>query len=697
MKGIIFLGLCASPIVSAQVDSTKTQEIEAIEFTKRLPVTKEIISIEKDLGQKNLGQDLPILLKNQTSILSASDTGNGVGYTDLRVRGVAGTSVNVMLNGIPYNDSESQGTFFVNVPDLTSSASQILIQRGVGTSANGTAAFGASINIITQDLKEKPYFLTQHSYGSFETLKNSFEIGTGNFLNNKLSLMARYSLIKSDGYRDRAFSDLNSYNFTALFKTENTKLKFLAFGGKEKTYQAWNGLDPKTYQINRKYNPSGEIYDAAGNVASFYDNETDNYRQNHYHFLINQRLSDHWDLETTLHYTKGKGSYENYKQGENPTKYQILNSGITNTDFIRRKWLDNDFYGLVAHLYGKYNQFRWHLGGTGNQYIGKHFGNVRSAFNLPQLPSEHEYYRNNSIKNDLSAFGKMIYSLGKVELFGDVQFRHLYHSGKIEKESEGEGGNFNRVFNFINPKAGLNYNLNAGKIYFSYALAHREPNRDDIIAKNDIEHETLHDFELGIEKNWKNFSVFANLYYMYYRNQLVFSGKIDHTGAFLRENTGKSYRRGLEIGFNTNIIKNLQLSANTTISQNKNLNFVLNDQNILKNLGNTPISLSPDFMGNIRLSYNPKDFSFTLQNQYVSEQYLDNTNNSTLKLPSYNILDFLASYQLNLDHYQLKIHFNLNNILNKMYINKGYVYDDTPYYFPQAGRNFMLGMSLRIE
>lgn len=690
MKGFIFLGLCVSPLAIAQkTDSTQIQEIEAISFTKRLPVTKEIIKI-KDLVQKNLAQDLPILLKNQTSVLSSSDTGNGVGYTDFRIRGVSGTAINVMLNGVPYNDSESMGSFFVNISDIAHSASQILIQRGVGTSTNGVAAFGASVNIITKNPEEKPYFSTDLSYGSFSTQRQAFELGTGKFLNNKFSLMARYSLTKSDGYIDRAFSDLKSYVITALFETPKTQIKFLTFGGKEKTYQAWNGVDNETYKTHRKRNFSGEIYQPDGSIL-YYDNETDNYRQNHYHLILNQRINDFWNLEATLHYTKGKGFYENYKKNQRPSKYN-LNLGVARTNFIRQKWLDNDFYGAIAQIYGQFSGLKLHFGVAGNQYLGEHFGMVSS----PLIAHQHEYYRNHSVKNDFSAFNKAMYRFGNVELFGDVQFRHITHTAEVLKQGDDEGGDFCKSFNFINPKAGINLHFHQGKAYFSYALAHREPHRDDILGKNDVKHETLHDFELGIEKNWQKISLFANAYFMNYRNQLVFNGKIDNVGAFLRENSGKSYRTGIELGVQAEIIKSLKINANANLSQNKNQNYILEKNGVLEHLGKTDIALSPQFIGNIGLNYQVTNFNFSLQNQYVSRQFLDNSQNEKLSIPSYSVLDFGASYQLNLKNHQLNIHFNLNNLLNKMYLNKGYVYDDTPYYFPQAGRNFMLGMTWKM-
>ena len=355
MKGFVILGLFAGPFYLAQTsqDTLKIHNIESVNFTKRLPVSKEIINVEKDLGIKNLGQDLPVLLKNQTSVISTSDAGNGVGYTGFRIRGVGGNGINVMLNGVPYNDSESQGTFFVNVPDLTSSASQIVIQRGVGTSTNGVSAFGASVNVISKNPDEKFYVKSDNSYGSFNTYKYSAEVGSGKFWNDRLSLMGRYTNIHSDGYIDRAFSDLHSYNFTALFEENKTKIRLMAFGGKEKTYQAWNGVDKTTWETNPKFNYSGAIYDQNWeNIVGFYDNETDNYRQNHYQLLWEQNLSDRWNLETTFHYTIGKGYYENYKQDAKFSKYNlpnILENGteIKRSDFIRKKWLSRPCCGAI--------------------------------------------------------------------------------------------------------------------------------------------------------------------------------------------------------------------------------------------------------------------------------------------------------------------------------------------------------------
>ncbi len=703
MKGFIFFGLIASPFYLAQneQDSVKIKEIESVNFTKRLPVSKEIINVATDLDQKNLGQDLPILLKNQTSVISTSDAGNGVGYTGLRIRGAGGTSINVMLNGIPYNDSESQATFFVNVADLTSSASQIVIQRGVGTSSNGVSAFGASVNVITKNPANEFYFKTDNSYGSFNTYKYSAEIGSGKLWKDRLSLMGRYTKVHSDGYIDRAFSDLNSYNFSALFEENKTKIRFLAFGGKEKTYQAWNGITKKNWETNPKYNTSGAIYDANWeNIVGFYDNETDNYRQNHYQLLWEQNLSNHWNLETTFHYTKGKGFYENYKQDAKFSKYNLQsliidNQTITRTDFIRKKWLDNDFYGAVSTLYGKFENLDFNFGVVANKYEGRHFGNVSGVF-YPSI-FEHEYYRNFSTKNELAGFAKAIVTVNRFEFFGDLQLRNIDYKTKIQQQGDDEGVDLAKNWLFFNPKVGLNYKLNSGKLFLSYAHAHREPNRNDLFSNPETQAEKLHDFEAGIEKSFGDISFTTNLYFMNYANQLVLNGEINNIGEFIRVNSGKSYRMGIEVGALAKLSEKWNISGNTTFSKNENQDFKQENSTRIEYLGNTPISFSPNIIANLLLNFSPtKNFSLNIQNQYVGNQYLDNTNNENLKLEDYFLADFNAKYTLQLKRTEVDFKFLLNNIFNKKYVNNGYV-DENPFYFSQAGTNFMFGVSLRLQ
>lgn len=700
MKGFIILGLSASSVLSAQTDSTQIKEIQEVSFTRRLPVSKEIINVKKDLGSRNLGQDLPILLKNQMSVVSTSDAGNGVGYTGFRIRGSAGTSINVMLNGVPYNDSESQGTFFVNIPDMASSASQIVIQRGVGTSSNGTASFGASVNILTKNLEEKPYAFGQFSAGSFNTMKTSFEAGSGKFLNNLFSVSARYSTINSDGYIDRAFSKLSSYNINALFEKGNTKIRFLSFGGKEKTYQAWNGIDAATYEANPKLNYAGAIYDADGNIVKYYDNETDNYWQKHYHLLWEQKFSEKWNLETTFHLTNGEGYYENYKQDAKFSKYDLPNiiengNTIARTDFIRKKWLDNSFYGVVSNLFGNFKNLNLNFGMAANQYYGRHFGNVTGVKYTNIY--EHEYYRNNALKNEISGFAKAIYKINQFEIFGDLQLRNIDYKTYVIDANAEEGMDLKEKWTFFNPKFGVNYQIENGKIFFSYAHAHREPNRDDLFANPSTKPEKLHDFELGLEKTFGNVAFTANAYYMNYVNQLVLSGEINMVGEFIKINSGKSYRLGIELGALAKISEKMNISGNLTLSQNKNGDFKIEDNGSVNNLGNTSISFSPNVIANGILQYKPaKNLQLNLNNQYIGKQYLDNTETKELQLKDYFLTDFNAQYEFKIAKQEVNLQFLLNNIFNKKYVNNGFVYYG-PYYYAQAGRNFMIGVSFRIK
>ena len=702
MKGFFISGLLISSFYFGQnlpKDSTQIRNIETVSFTKRLPVTKEIINVERDLAGKNLGQDLPILLKNQTSVISTSDAGNGVGYTGFRIRGLGGNSINVMLNGVPYNDSESQGTFFVNVPDLTSSASQLVIQRGVGSSSSGVSAFGASVNIITKEPEKDFYVKTESSYGSFETYKYSAEVGSGKFWKDSFSVMGRYTKIHSDGYIDRAFSNLDSYNFTATYEEGKTKLRLLAFGGKEKTYQAWNGIDRSTWETNPKFNYSGVIYDANWeNIVGFYKNETDNYRQSHYHLLWNQQLSNRWKLETTFHLTDGKGNYDNYKQDAKFSKYNLPNvfekgAEIKSTDFIRKKWLDNSFYGFVSNLNGQLNDLDLNFGLVVNQYYGRHFGNV-SGVQFTEIQN-YEYYRNNSLKNEISGFAKAIWKHNRWELFGDLQLRNIFYHTNVVQQGDDEGVDLSRNWNFFNPKAGVNYLIPSGKIYFSYAHAQREPNRDDLFANPDTKEEKLHDFEAGVEKSFGKVQFSANAYYMNFVNQLVLTGEINNIGAFVRANSGKSYRLGLELGALATLSPKWVVSANATFSENKNLDYRLENSSGIQNLGKTPISFSPNVIANLLLSFKPVEkLSLGIQNQYVGSQFLDNTHNANFQLKDYFLTDFNARYSFNIRKTEVDLKFLLNNIFNQKYVNNGFVYDQAPYYYSQAGINYMLGVSI---
>lgn len=715
MKGLIFLGLCVSSICVAQkTDSLSIKEIETLNFTKRLPIAKKIINVKKDLFNRNMGQDLPILLGNQTSFVSTSDAGNGVGYTGMRVRGIDGSRINVMINRVPYNDSESQGTFFVNISDLVNSASNIVIQRGVGTSSNGVSSFGASVNIITQEPTEKTYFGTEQSFGSFDTRKHSFEVSSGALLDGKLSLMGRHSIIKSNGYLERAFSDLKSYNITAVYKENDTKLKLWFFGGKEKTYQAWNGITKEQIAKNRRYNSAGAIYSTDWNkIINFYNNETDNYQQNHYHLVWEQSLSNRVKTSTTLHYTNGKGYYENFKQSQKLSKYALPEITIGNTtikrmDLIQRKWLDNKFYGIVSELNLNFGKSQLDAGVIANQYYGKHFGQVYRGQYHTNVSQPHEYYRNHGIKDELSGYAKAIHKVGNWELFGDLQLRIIHYRAHTLHGTDRETIAFDNNYTFFNPKAGINYLLEGGKLYFSYAQANREPKRSDIIeSKNSIKTEKLHDFELGIQKKIGIVNLDMNAYYMLYKDQLILNGKLNDVGSALHENVKNSYRLGLELSMNTRIHQQFTVDANTTLSDNqiKNYQYFSTSNNVWQNFSNTKITMSPSFIGNLTLSYLPtKYLQFSLSNKYVGSQFLDNTQRADRKLEAYTTSDFVASYTISNKEYEMNVNFLLNNIFNKKYSSNGYVYNDpnwvnieTSYFYPQAEIHFMLGISLKIR
>ncbi len=704
MKGFFMCALLAGPFYFSQYskDSLRERELQEITFTKRTPVTKEIISVDKRLGYKNLGQDLPILLKNEVATVSTSDAGNGVGYTGFRIRGIANTSMNVMLNGVPYNDSESQGTFFVDVPDLTSSASQLVIQRGVGSSSNGVSAFGASVNILTKDPSLTPYAQADISFGSFNTRKFSAEVGSGLFANKKMSAFARISKIDSDGYIQRGKSDLLSYMFTLQYAYENTKLKLMAFGGKERTYQSWKGIDEATLARDRTYNYSGAIYDSNfENIVAFHPDEVDNYKQNHFHLYLSHKFNDIWKLESTAHYTFGKGYYENYKQDSKLTKYnlqpRIINgAAVTRTDLIRRKWLDNDFYGIVNNLFGNFGDTQLHIGLVANQYYGRHFGEV-SGVQITDI-KDYEYYRNRSVKNEVAAFAKAIHKMGAWELFGDLQGRKINYDAKIVRPGADEGFNHKSEWTFFNPKAGVSYRWTAGNAYASVAIAHREPSREELIANESTLSEKLTDTEIGFEHSLtEKFNLGANVYYMKYKNQLVYSGVISEIGEFIRMNVPDSYRAGLEFMLRYKPSPYINFTANAAFSQNKikELQVGSKDTFIIKK--DMYISYSPTSILNLRIEVLPVEhLSLGIQNQYISKQYLDNTMTDKLSLPAYIVSDFNATYDFKIRKTQIKISALVNNMFNEMYVNNGYVYGDSPYFFPQAGRNFMLGTSLRF-
>lgn len=707
-KRLIILWVLLTGIVTAQVqqkqDTVKT--LDDIIVTGKAPVSKEKISKEK-LSQRNLGQDVPYLLKNNLSVVTTSDAGAGIGYTGIRIRGTDQTRINVTLNGIPLNDPDSQGVFWVDIPDIASSVSNLTIQRGVGTTTNGTGSFGASININLDNPSKNPFFQVDNSIGSFKTHKHTFSAGTGTFWNGKLSVEGRVSFIKSDGYIDRASSNLFSYYTAANYQSKNTTIKFTAFGGQETTYQAWNGIDAETMHKRRTFNYSGAIYDEDGNIIKFYNNQIDFYKQNHYQLSLEQGINDNWKFVSTLHYTKGFGYYEEYKQDASFQKYKLENviiggQTITETDLIRRKFLDNDFYGVSNQLIGNLGKWNLEFGLSGNIFQNDHYGQIIWAKYFSNGDINHEYYRNKTDKREASSYAKAIYKASSdLEFFGDIQYRNIhYKSNDVPGGENPNEGNFkfSENYDFLNPKVGAIYNISHGNLYLTYGMAHREPNRSDILDNGNVKPEVLHNVELGIQKHYQNWNFSTNVYYMYYIDQLVLSGKLNDVGEPIRINSGKSYRLGLEAALGYAFSPKFSVNANSTFSINKNIDFINETSAGVQNLGNTTIAFSPGYIGNISLEWKPiKNISAQWINQYIGKQYLSNTESDDLKLKGYFTSNILLEYKSNWFHLKdLRFTIMLNNIFDSLYENNGAVYDNQAYYFPQAGFNFLTGLSLKF-
>jgi iron complex outermembrane recepter protein len=689
-------------------DTTKLEEVivQSVRANKKTPVTFSNFSKE-EFATRNLGQDIPILMNFLPSVVTTSDAGNGFGYSGIRVRGSDATRVNVTINGIPYNDSESHGTFWVNMPDFASSVENLQLQRGVGTSTNGAGAFGASLNMLTDNYSKTANSEISNSFGSFNSRKHTVKFSSG-LLNNYFELAGRVSKIASDGYIDRASSDLKSYFLQATFADKSTLIKALVFGGTEKTYQAWNGIDRFTLENDRTFNPSGMFTDEFGNVR-FYDNETDNYQQDHYQLIWNQKINENWSSNIAFHYTIGKGYYENYREDADFAEYGLTPvAGQTTTDLIRQKWLDNDFYGTVFSLNYKKNAVEWIVGGGYNQYEGDHFGKVIWSRFASTSELGDRYYDDFAKKTDFNLYSKLYYKLSnKWLLFGDLQLRNVNYN------SNGETGLVDDSFLFFNPKAGVTFTLNKNNnLYFSYARANREPNRTDYENGNP-ESEQMDDWELGWRFENKTTQLNVNGYLMNYKNQLILTGALDDVGNPIRANSGKSYRLGLEIDALFKPLKNVVLQPNLSVSQNKNQEFYFNRDGVLQNLGDTNIAFSPNVIFNNRLTVIPfKNFQATVLSKFVGEQYMGNIDSENSKLDAYSSTDVNVSYEFKPKKVfqSITISVLLNNIFNEKFESNGYffTYDDDfsnpgvittvegSGYYPQAGFNFLTGLTLKF-
>jgi len=662
---------------------------------------------KKDLENTNLAQDLPTLLKNTPSVLTTSDSGSGIGYSSIRVRGSDQSRVNVTINGVPYNDSESMSVYWVNLPDFASSIESIQIQRGVGTSTNGSAAFGGSINIQTNAASNVALFEINNSLGSFNTIKNSVSFSTG-FINDKFELSGRLSRIKSGGYIDRSGSKLRSYFLQGIYKDSNTLIKLLNFAGHEITDQAWFGIDSSTLESNRRYNPAGEYYDKNGNVL-YYDNQDDNYKQDHYQLHWNQDYENGWISNFGLHYTYGRGFFENYN----------LAFDSNSSDNIDRRWLDNDFYGLIFSFNNSSDDYNAIIGGSYNKYEGEHFGEYLWNAGSNELSNFKErFYSDYGNKSELNFFAKLDYYLSKnLSIYGDVQYRNIDYNASITPYSVISGyveqgyDKIDKKFNFFNPKIGLNYNHNENnQFYISYARAQREPTRADY-ANGSPNPEKLDDFELGWRRNFNSFSINLNAFYMLYDDQLVLTGERDINGYEIRTNVGESYRLGLEIDSKLFINSSLDIESNLSISENKNKNLFFSFDGELKNYGNTDIAYSPKFIANNIINFYPNDkTSVSLRSNYISEQFFAQTNSPISKLDSFFTNDLNLSHEIYLNDFvdELKIKLLINNIFDLEYTSYGgyYTYDvpegnslktyEGTYYYPQSGINLLLGIDIKF-
>jgi iron complex outermembrane receptor protein len=677
----------------------------------------------EEIKKQNFGQDLPYALNSLTSVVINSDAGNGVGYTGMRIRGTDGTRINVTINGVPVNDAESQGTYFVDMPDLLSSTNNIQVQRGVGTSANGAGAFGASINMQTNQLNEKPYAMINNSFGSFNTIKNTIGAGTG-LINDHFTFDARASRISSDGYVDRASSALKSFYVSGGYYGKKSVVKAIMFSGWEKTYQAWNYVPKDSLDNgNRTFNSCGMYYDANGNIK-YYDNETDNYRQDNYqlHFIhtFNSKLS----LNLTGHYTEGKGYYEQYRQGEYLSDYKMpdvytTNDTIMTTDLIRRKWLDNDFIGALGNIsYKPISMLGFVLGGGYNTYYGRHNGEVVWAQFSDPTNFKPRYYSDEAVKKDGNVYLKTtIRPTDKLTAFIDLQYRSVNYSFMGFDTSLVTPQEMVATYGFFNPKVGLNYLVTRNtNVYASYGIANKEPNRDDFVqstVKSRPKAERLMDLEIGAMHRFREISIAVNLYDMEYQNQLVLNGQINDVGAYNHVNVERSYRRGVEVELNANITKYVSFNGNITLSQNKVVNFkeYIDNYDIYPGQDsamhtNTDISFSPNIIAAANLTLKPiKNLEISFLNKYVGKQFLDNTSNDQRAIHDYFVTDLRVNYTIHTKLIKdISLMAMLYNLSNTRYETNGYNYSyysgtvlySQNYLAPAAPTHFMLGLNLKF-
>ncbi len=676
------------------------------------------------IEEANLGRDLPYVIQSTPSVIVTSDAGNGIGYTGLNIRGSDLTRINVTINGIPLNDAESQGVWFVDLPDLASSTENIQIQRGVGTSTNGAGAFGATINILTTEMNQDSYGELAASFGSFNSYKTTLKFGTG-LLKSGLAVDGRLSYISSDGYIDRAFSKLKSFYVSGGYYGKKTTLKLVTFSGHERTYQAWEGVPLDSLSTNRTYNPAGEYVDSTGQIQ-YYTNQTDNYQQDHYQLIFSQKPGIRWNINTALFLTKGKGYYENYKPDETFAEYGLDNVIIGNdtllsTNLVNRKWLDNSYYGLTFSTgYTIPDKLKLIFGGGISQYYGMHYGHMIWAQYASNGDNQRNWYENTGLKNDINIFTKASWEVMKmITLFADLQYRYVYY--RMEGELDDlRPINQTHTFNFFNPKTGIFFDftkhLNG---YLSFGIGNREPSRNnykDADTNRTPTSERLYDYELGITYKRTSWMAGVNVYYMDYRDQLVLTGEINNVGEAIMINVPHSYRTGIEVSAGVNLWKKLQWDVTGTFSLNKIKNFTeyVDDYDSTwaftgqtdTFLGTTKLSFSPGIILGSILTYKPfKGATVSLHSRYIGKQYIDNTSNEDRTLHPYFVNNLVLGYQFRLKPFsEIGISLMINNLFSNHYETNAWIYrynhDGRQYnvngYFPQALINYMVGITLKI-
>ena len=695
------------------VDSLRNAQLDEVVVRSTRANAKSAMAFtnvfQSELRKQNLGQDIPFLLNNTPSVVVNSDAGAGVGYTGIRVRGSDATRVNVTINGVPLNDAESQGVYWVNMPDFASSVQSIQIQRGVGTSTNGAGAFGATLNVQTNAYQAEAYAETNATVGSFNTRKINAIFGTG-LIKNKFVVDARLSKITSDGYIDRGASDLKSFYVSGGYYGTKSFVRLNVFSGKEITYQSWEGVPESLLKTNRTFN----VYT--------YPNQVDDYQQDHYQLISSHQLGNQWQLNATLHYTKGRGFYEQFKEDDKLSKYALENVEIgtkiiKKSDIIRRRWLDNDFYGAVWSLdYEGTGKLKTSFGGGWNRYEGKHFGEVIWAQFASTGNIRHRYYDNDASKTDLNVYGKTFYQINQqLNVFADVQVRSVNYTF-LGFDNTLKNVDQTASLTFFNPKFGLTYDLNTdASLYASYSIGNKEPNRNDYTESSPRSRpraEHLADLEIGYKLKKKRVSAGIGGYLMNYRDQLVQTGQLNDVGASTRVNVPESYRAGVELEVSLAISKKLRWAANATFSRNKIQNFTEYLDNFdtggqeVRQFSQTDIAFSPNMIASSQFVLAAhKAVELVFFSKYVGAQFMDNTSNDARKLNAFFVNDVRATWSLH-PKWVNNITFSLlvNNILNHLYEPNGYTFSYVSegktttenFYYPQAGTNFLAAVRLKF-